>query len=341
VTRHLAVPAILAVLLTGAPAAHAGASSTHSGGCRWAVEQRDLDYDVHGYDDHRHLWTGVIYSDVRVYSTTATENPVSATVTCTVRINAEPQVSVTFAGTGVITGAKRVSFYSSLYEYPGSCYAIDYTSDDTPTDAGCPDESSVQVVPYFVWDALDPTLDTLPPRPQVPIPVPPECSDGIDNDRDGAVDYPADTECRGPDYDAEGLQTPERIGPPPPGPCSTVGTVTACASLTPRTVFAQYTAYEASYLIDKLADATLALYEFTLPNGGTVELPCVEVAQPVAADPCAAAGGTWVQDRLRLVQYDPLQNVDQPAASVALCTADLTVTVNDVGVSSAPAYAPC
>ena len=49
-----------------------------------------------------------------------------------------------------------------------------------------PEQSKV----FFV--VCDPTVD--PPA---------ECSDGIDNDRDGEIDFPADNECSGPDDDSE------------------------------------------------------------------------------------------------------------------------------------------
>jgi hypothetical protein len=44
--------------------------------------------------------------------------------------------------------------------------------------------------------------------PTVAPPVAPECSDGVDDDLDGLVDYPADPDCWGAGSDAEGLAVP-------------------------------------------------------------------------------------------------------------------------------------
>jgi hypothetical protein len=56
-----------------------------------------------------------------------------------------------------------------------------------------------------VWEC--PPYDVSDPDP-MSLPVPPECSDGVDNDLDGYVDYPADPDCWGPESDAEGLHLP-------------------------------------------------------------------------------------------------------------------------------------
>ncbi len=385
--KRLAVPALATLLAAATPMpAHAAARSESRNGCGYTVQARDLGYDP--WADEPHEWTGVLRSNILVYSTQSpADNPVSAIVTCELRVMGTPVATATFAGTVVVTGAKRVSYTTADINEAANvmvCTTIDYTSDDTPTESFCPYVDSVPLLPDQVYDAgsdivgaandvIDPALcpaaaslapgvpgvvdigldgnvsvngepfwDCPPEDPGTTpaIPVPPECRDGIDNDLDGDVDYPADTDCAGPEHDAEGLQTPD--GPPPPErPCSTVESVTACASLTAKDEVARYTAYQSSYFIDRVVDAELATYEFTLPNGGTVALPCLVVKKPVAADPCAAAGGRYATHLLYLIEYDRTQYLDGPVTTVGVCTADLTVTVNGDGVSSYPAYAPC
>jgi len=188
-----------------------------------------------------------------------------------------------------------------------------------------------------VWDC--PPDD---PPVAIPVPTPPECADGLDNDLDGHTDYPDDPDCWGPEADAEGLQAPPPglTGSAVPRPCTTVDAVTACASLTPRTTIATYTVYEPALSYPTIYDAELVDYDFALPNGGTVTLPCVVVRNPLPANPCAAAGGTYAGHRLYLSTVVPREPY-LPAAVVGVCTADLTVTVNGDGVSSFPAYSIC
>ena len=60
---------------------------------------------------------------------------------------------------------------------------------------------------------------TVSPLPQAPPPTPsPACSDGIDNDGDARVDFPADPGCGGPGDSSE-LTAPPPPPPPPVGDC--------------------------------------------------------------------------------------------------------------------------
>lgn len=59
--------------------------------------------------------------------------------------------------------------------------------------------------------------DTPPPPP------PPQCSDGVDNDGDGKIDFPDDPGCESPDDDSESPDPPPPPPPPPPG-CTIAGT---------------------------------------------------------------------------------------------------------------------
>jgi hypothetical protein len=242
--RHV-LTAALAVLVAAAPLpAHAAAESAYRGGCGYDTVPRDGGTPGSG----EHLQTGVMYAGVALYSTAPADNPVSATVTCRLLVNGEVNSTATFSGTGAVTGVKRVSFPDGGDYTPELCVTIDFTSDDTPTSTVCAVATTIQIPPQAITDAIEyvtaparaavcAVLATLAPGvpgvadispagdltvlggvhwtcaggtvSNVPgVPTPPECSDGIDNDLDGQVDYPADPDCWGPESDAEGLSVP-------------------------------------------------------------------------------------------------------------------------------------
>lgn len=87
-------------------------------------------------------------------------------------------------------------------------------------------------------------------------------------------------------------------------------------------------------------------YEFLLPTGGAIVLPCVvlTVEDRIGENPCARANGKRVNRVATLVD----QSVDQPGAALDLliasanfCHARYTVTVSGMGVKDFPAYALC
>jgi hypothetical protein len=52
-------------------------------------------------------------------------------------------------------------------------------------------------LPYILYPTATPTPTRVPSNTQAPTAVPgPQCNDGVDNDGDGNIDYPADKECR-------------------------------------------------------------------------------------------------------------------------------------------------
>jgi hypothetical protein len=57
------------------------------------------------------------------------------------------------------------------------------------------EEIAESLLPYVAYPPT-PTPSSTPTR--TPTPVRPQCSDGIDNDRDGAIDYPKDKDCESP-----------------------------------------------------------------------------------------------------------------------------------------------
>jgi hypothetical protein len=241
--RHLLTVALAGLLAAAPLPAHAATGSTYHGGCGYDSVARDGGTPATG----EHLYTGVMYAAVALYSTEPAGNPVSATVTCTLKVNGEPYGTARFSGTDVVTGVKRVSFPDGGFYSAQLCTTVDYTSDDTPDVDFCAVETQSQI-PQEILDAVDfvtapvnaalcGVLATLAPGvpgvadispagdltllgglhwncagstlSNVPgVLAPPECSDGVDNDFDGQVDYPADQDCWGPESDAEGLSVP-------------------------------------------------------------------------------------------------------------------------------------
>jgi hypothetical protein len=242
--RHVLTVALAGLLAAAPLPAHAAAESAYRGGCGYETANRDGGDPMSG----EHLTTGVLYAAMTLYSTAPADNPVSATLTCRVLVNGEVYSTATFSGTGVVTGVKRVSFPDGGNYTAQLCETIDFTSDDTPTADFCVVATQIMIPPQAITDAVEyltaparaalcATLATL--APGVPgvadispagdltllggvhwscsggslsnlpgVPTPPECSDGIDNDLDGFVDYPADPDCWGPASDAEGLSVP-------------------------------------------------------------------------------------------------------------------------------------
>lgn len=147
------------------------------------------------------------------------------------------------------------------------------------------------------------------------------CSDTIDNDGDGKVDYPDDPGCSSPGDPTEGCQ------PTAPG-------VVAC--LEPG-------AFYQSFGSAGSPGASLAgyvdLYRFVLPGDVTTNVPCIALKEgSTFANPCATLGGTFLSRQSTLFELDPASS--GPGA-VRICRAELTATVMGAGIQSAPAYAPC
>jgi hypothetical protein len=162
----------------------------------------------------------------------------------------------------------------------------------------------------------------------------PQCSDGLDNDADGRVDG-ADTGCTGPRDDSEGVS------------CTTSTGITACIGLSSGTPFKTVTVYGEDLppgTVHRVA-GYLDVFRFRLPNSTTVNVPCVLLySDGTWQDPCGSAGGVDIARTATLLdrsvaQPDP--HVGAPLASVALCNAELVTTVNDIGIASAPAFTLC
>lgn len=93
-------------------------------------------------------------------------------------------------------------------------FAVAISTKIVPTESAPPgpcgqDGESCVVPPTDPGNCSD-CGDVVEPPPSV---VPPQCSDGVDNDGDGKIDWPADLDCSGP-----GGNTENPPGPPGPGP---------------------------------------------------------------------------------------------------------------------------
>src|SRR5207248_9542469 len=86
----------------------------------------------------------------------------------------------------------------------------------------------------------------------------------------------------------------------------------------------------------------LDTYRFALPAGGSVSIPCVRLGvNSTTVSACETAGGALVS-RETLVDVPLAVPVPgEPRASVTVCNALLTVTVDDFGSPDLPAATLC
>ena len=155
--RLLAAAATAALLVPGA-AAHAAAASDYRGGC--ALDRARTAPGDPG------TWTAAVYALAVVHSEVTSDNPVSATVTCEVRVDGVRQGdALTFSGTGVVTGAGQVSYVAADDSLVELCETVDFTSDDTPTRTDCDPVSFSPWDPSCVFDVLNQLQRREPPPP--------------------------------------------------------------------------------------------------------------------------------------------------------------------------------
>jgi hypothetical protein len=161
-----------------------------------------------------------------------------------------------------------------------------------------------------------------------------QCSDGVDNDSDGAADYPNDPGCGGYDDTSEGVACSASLG------------LTICAGVNSGTINDEVpvpvvavrpgTTHSIVGRVDE--------YLFRLPTGGSVALPCVVLTRDSVSDnACAKAGGTYDSTILELA---PVQVTEQwPAIEeltrVTICNGELVATVNGLGIRSLPLLTLC
>jgi hypothetical protein len=303
--------------------------------------------------------------------------PGSGTLVCTVQVGESTHVGTDIAaasahGTGhVYVPPTEVSFDQPRGVTVYVCTA--YVDDDGVTWLYYNDSNDPTIEGSWSTDSNAACRLTIELEP-VPL-LPPQCDDGIDNDGDGYVDYPNDSNCSSPsdttelgvpptwapvecsdgtDNDGDGwidgsdgdcdgpLDTSESSSPPPPGGCSSVSGVDVCASLTPTTVQGVYDVAPAGTAGMHVA-GSVERYEFTV-NDATVTIACVVIDDPATPDACAAAGGERAGTLLTL--YDgpvpvPAATPASPLARITVCNATLVLTVEGLGVNAAPAYTVC
>lgn len=162
-----------------------------------------------------------------------------------------------------------------------------------------------------------------------------QCSDGIDNDADGNTDYPADPGC------ASAADASESV------PCTTTSGVTTCVGIAPSTLVQRVRVhrYDVTGGTTHGVAGYVDLYRFVLPTGTVANIPCVVLAAGgPEADPCAAAGGTYLSRVSTLVEEtvaEPVVVQGAEIASAGICEGELVATVNTIGIASTEAYTLC
>ena len=125
--------ALAAALLATASPAQAASDSRYAGGCH--LDAQPL--NAGGQDQ----WTGPLYGMVFVFSaTTLSDNPVSATLTCEVKVDGAVVLAWYEHGTVVVAvpaGNPLVTFVATDTSVVEVCTTVDYTSNTTPTASSC------------------------------------------------------------------------------------------------------------------------------------------------------------------------------------------------------------
>ena len=153
------------------------------------------------------------------------------------------------------------------------------------------------------------------------------CSDGVDNDADGHADYPSDGSCDGTYGGSE-------------GECSVGAVASVCASVVPTGPGETYALLAPGVTTSPLATGGIYRYRLTLPNGAVITTLCAVVN---TSDPCAAVGERTIDPAVVLLEnvLAPEAGEPEPYLTITLCGADLTLTVDGLGLSSFPAYTAC
>lgn len=152
IVMRLVLGALSAALLMGsAPGAHAAADSERIGGCSFAAFQSA----VPGWHSGEMDLAAVVYSPT-------SGNPVSATITCVIRVNGVPQPGAMLAasGTVVVAGASVITYEAAPADVVQLCETVDYTGpgDTTPTEDVCHDIVPLEFPPPCCMDPIDPPI---------------------------------------------------------------------------------------------------------------------------------------------------------------------------------------
>lgn len=152
--RALSVLVTGALLVVGTPAVHAAAAHHYRGGCGL-----DASTDPTQQIVNPDTFVGVLYASAVVYSDGAYANPVSATVTCTVKVNGVTRGTASFVGTVAVSGAAQTAFLATDSDITTVCTTVWFHGGGTVQD--CAYTSDVTFPPYEVTDLLgfvDPTM---------------------------------------------------------------------------------------------------------------------------------------------------------------------------------------
>jgi hypothetical protein len=145
--------AVLALVATGTQPAHAGDNSQYAGGCVLAAAT-----DENGVVTTPHDFAGALLGAVVLYSATPTDNPVSATLRCSVKVNGSEVASVESTGTVVVVaGPSQVAFHADHGDTVEVCTKVDF-DDATPTATSCSPATRTHVPPQEVIDLVNQAL---------------------------------------------------------------------------------------------------------------------------------------------------------------------------------------
>lgn len=235
---------------------------------------------------------------------------------------------------------------------------------DYPNDPGCDSatddsELTASELPTACDDGIDNDLDGATDHPadadcaspddtdEGPLQPAAACDDGVDNDLDGATDYPADPQCDSAGDPDESAGTGDPLEDLPPLSCDETSDNGVCVDVDTGAVVVSQTVYQVAPLVTAThtVDGWVDAYRFPLPTGGSAVLPCVVLkVNSTTANPCAIAGGTFVERFATLVSQPVNQpGVGQglPLTTVSVCAAEYTVKVGAFGLEDFPAYALC
>jgi hypothetical protein len=213
-----------------------------------------------------------------------------------------------------------------LFVYPSDCssgWLCDSQNEGSATDVCSVDGGANYRVEVYGYDGPGGYTISFNGDPVT------QCSDGVDNDADGTVDYQSDPGCSGPTDTSEGPTCPS------PDPA-----IVLCLEPTGVWIEQGLILVEPTSGPDNIA-AHVDSYRFTVGSTSTT-LPCVTlVVDGGEISPCAAAGGVFVS-RVATLLNQPEPGVGiTTIATVRICHAELTATVLGFGVQSAQAYALC
>jgi hypothetical protein len=130
------------------------ASISVTGDCSFVAASDPTPDDLLGGPD---TYTGLVDAHVLVYSDDPAANPVSATVTCELLVNAVPQYRTSGSGTGLVVVADVLTYEAEDGDVVTLCTVVDYAGGGH--DVRCGGASSEPIVPEPVVDSLNHVLD--------------------------------------------------------------------------------------------------------------------------------------------------------------------------------------